>query len=177
MALTVRQTTAGQAWIARRNHAVGPLQARRVVITAAIITIVIAFVFSAFGAWPVLPFAGIEVAALWLALRHVQRHSADEERIDVDEAQITVTHRIAGRCEQHHFSRYWAQVRLERPAASLVQHLYLRSHGRELEIGRMLTDSQKQTLADELKKKPEMQYASLQATRTETPHLPTEEGT
>lgn len=162
MALTVRQTTAGQEWVARPNRALGPMQARRLVLSAAAVTLLIAFAFSAFGAWPVLPFAGIEIAALWLALRHLQRHADDEERIDVEEAEITITRLVAGHREQHRFSRYWARMRLEPAPGSRVRRLILRSHGRELEIGRLLTDPQRQALADELKKKLGPQQASLQ---------------
>lgn len=153
MALTVRQTTAGQAWIARPNRALGPLQARRLVIAAAAVTLLIAFCFSAFGAWPVLPFAGLEIAALWLALRHLQQHANDEERIDVSDDAVTITRFNAGHQEQHQFARYWARIRLDRPPNSRGLRLTLRSHGRELEIGRLLTEIQKQQLAADLKKK------------------------
>lgn len=153
MALTVRQTTAGQAWIARPNRALAPMHARRLALFAAAISLPIAFAFSAFGAWPVLPFAGIEVAALWLALHHLQRHAGDEERIEVDEAEVVVSRLVAGRCEQHRFSRYWARVRLEQPPDGAAQRLFLHSHGRELEIGGLLTEPQKLALAQALNKK------------------------
>jgi len=153
MALTVRQTTAGQAWITRPNRALSPSQARRLVLAAAAVTFLIAFAFSAFGAWPVLPFAGIEIATLWLALRHLQQHADDEECIDVSPESVTITRLAAGHQEQHRFSRYWARVRLERTPDSRALRLTLASHGRELEIGRLLTEPQKRALAGELKKK------------------------
>ena len=33
-----------------------------------------------FGAWPIMPFAGAEMVALYLAFRYIDRHAADYER-------------------------------------------------------------------------------------------------
>jgi uncharacterized membrane protein len=173
MALTVRQTTAGQAWIARPNRALSQPQARRLVMAAAAVTFLIAFAFSAFGAWPVLPFAGIEIGALWLALRHLQQHANDEERIDVGPEHIVVTRLIAGCREEHRFARYWAQLRLEPLQDSRAIRLTLRSHGRELEIGRLLTDPQKLSLIAELKTR----LGPQPAAHGRRDNSPTEEGT
>lgn len=152
MALTVRQTTVGQAWIARPNRSLTANQARVLVFAAAGITGAIALAFAFFGAWPVIPFAGLEVAALWIALRHMQRHANDEECIDISDACITVTRSICGRQETHQFSRYWARLQVEDRSKTAGCRLFLRSHGREQEIGRLLTEEQKQALAESLGK-------------------------
>ncbi|MBK8523329.1 MAG: DUF2244 domain-containing protein [Betaproteobacteria bacterium] len=152
MALLVRETLSGQAWVARRNPMLSSLQARRLTLAAAGISGGIALIFSAFGAWPVLPFAGIEIGALWLALRHLQRQAGDEERIDIDATTIRVTRRSEDRCDQDEFSRYWARLRVDRPPDKQTFRLFLRSHGRETEIGRLLTDTQKIVLEKDLRK-------------------------
>jgi uncharacterized membrane protein len=128
-----------------------PRQARRLILAAAVISGGIALIFSVFGAWPVLPFAGIEIGALWLALRHLQRCAGDEERIDVDETTIRVTRRSEDRCDQDEFSRYWARLRVEKSPGRQTIRLFLRSHGRETEIGRLLTDTQKIGLEKDLR--------------------------
>lgn len=151
MALLVRETLSGQAWVARPNPILPRRQARQLTIAAAAISGGIALVFSVFGAWPVLPFAGIEVGALWLAMRHLQRHAGDEERIDIDATTVRITRRSAGRCEQDEFSRYWARLRVEKPPDGRTRRLFLRSHGREAEIGRLLTDTQKIVLERDLR--------------------------
>lgn len=153
MALMVRQTAAGQAWVASPNHALTPRQTRNLLLTAASLTGGIALAFTAFGAWPVLPFAGIEVAALWLALRHLQRHIADEERLEIGDSQVTLTRTSCGHQESWEFPRYWLQLRTEKSRYPASTRLFIRSHGREVEIGRLLTERQKQELASALREK------------------------
>lgn len=147
MALLVTETLTGQAWVAQPNHHLTPRLASRLIFAAAAISGGIALAFTAFGAWPVLPFAGLEVGVLWLALRHLQRHAGDEERIEIGTSTITVFCRNAGHCEQHEFSRYWARLHVEKLSGRGNCRLFLRSHGRELEIGRLLMEEQKRALA------------------------------
>lgn len=158
MALTVMQSMSGPIWIAHPDCAPSPLLARRLLLGTAAASLPIALCFSAIGAWPVLPFAGLELLALWLALQHLGRHANDEERICVNESVISVTQRTHGwigeHTVHHEFSRHWVQLRIERPpdhggARSL--RLLLRSHGHEVEIGRMLTEEQKRAFARQLK--------------------------
>lgn len=151
MALLVTETLTGQAWVAQPNHLLTPKLANLLVLVAASISGGIALIFTAFGAWPVLPFAGLEVGALWLALRHLQRHAEDEERIEIGSSTITVTCRNAGRCEQHEFSRYWARLYVEKVSGRGDSRLLLRSHGREVEIGLLLMEEQKRALATVLR--------------------------
>jgi uncharacterized membrane protein len=61
--------------------------------------------------------------------------------------QLAHLHRPAsGLC--HKFNRYWAQVVVSRDGSRLA----LRSHGREIEIGRNMSDGQRRELARELKR-------------------------
>lgn len=147
MALLVTETLTGHAWVARPNHLLTPRLARHLVFAAAAISGGIALAFAAFGAWPVLPFAGLEVGALWLALRHLQRHAGDEERIEISSSSIRVSRCNAGHREQYEFSRYWARLHVETASGRGDSRLFLRSHGRELEIGQLLMEEQKRALA------------------------------
>lgn len=153
MALTIRQTTAGHAWVARPNHALSSRQKSKLLLATAGIAGVIAFIFAAFGAWPVLPFAGIEIAALWLALHYLQRHADDEERLEVTERNVTFTRISCGRQQHWQFDRYWLQLRSEESPFSADSRLFLRSHGKDVEIGQLLTAAQRKELARELRTK------------------------
>ncbi|MBW7902833.1 MAG: DUF2244 domain-containing protein [Rhodocyclaceae bacterium] len=150
MALVVRQTMLGLAWVAQPERALSPAQGRCLLLAAAAVCGGIAAAFAAVGAWPVLPFAGVEIAVLWAALRHLRRHADDEERIDVGERQVVVSRRSGGRDERHEFIRHWVRLRVDAQPGRGDCRLFLRSHGREVEIGRLLTDAQKRALAGEL---------------------------
>lgn len=108
--------------------------------------------FAAAGAWPVLPFAGLEIIALWLALRHLEHHAGDYEKIACHDGRLVVETATAGRIERHEFHPYWARLRIRKPPDGTSCRLFLGSHGREVEIGRRLSGEQKRALAGELKK-------------------------
>ncbi len=151
MGLMVEQTMAGQAWVARPEHALSARQASWLLVAAATGCGGIALAFAAAGAWLVLPFAGAEIGALWLALRHLHCHAGDEERIEIDDASVRIVHREGGHCTQHEFPRYWARLHVEKPPDREGSRLFLRSHGREIEVGRLMTEQQKRLLAGDLR--------------------------
>jgi len=113
----------------------------------------IATAFAALGAWPILPFAGLEMAALYLAFRWVARHAGDFERLIVDGDVVTVEAADCARRECFRLNRHWAQVVLAADPVSGHSRLALRSHGREVPFGRHLTDAQRAQLAGELRRR------------------------
>ncbi|MGE5524505.1 MAG: DUF2244 domain-containing protein [Rhodospirillaceae bacterium] len=103
---------------------------------------------AALGAWPVLPFAGLEAIGLYLAFRYIEEHAGDYERVAIRGDRVNVVI-VEGRAVQHfELNRYWAQVVCD-PGEGRVA---LRSHGRELEIGRHLRTEQRVLLAQQLKR-------------------------
>src|SRR6202162_5738667 len=51
---------------------------------------------AAFGAWPVMPFAGLEIALVLLAFHLVKLHDADFERLEIGEHEVRVGSRGGG---------------------------------------------------------------------------------
>jgi uncharacterized membrane protein len=100
------------------------------------------------GAWPLLPFAGLEVLVLCLAFAQVARHAGDYERVVIggDRVKVEVVDGKSVRCFE--LNRHWAQVVRDPQEGRLA----LRSHGRELEIGRHLCTEQRVLLAGELER-------------------------
>ena len=111
-----------------------------------VVSVGIACAFAALGAWLILPFAGLEMLVLFWAFHHVERHATDYERIAITGNKVSIEIREVGRARHHEFSRYWAQVVVSRDGARLA----LRSHGREVEIGRHLNEGQRLALAREI---------------------------
>ena len=100
------------------------------------------------GFWPVLPFAGLELAVLAWALNASLARRFYRQTITVTEADVSVESRERSRRAQVVFPRHWAQVKLRRPATRLhPSRLTIESHGRQCELGSFLTEEERRGLA------------------------------
>jgi uncharacterized membrane protein len=103
------------------------------------------------GFWPVLPIAAFEWLMLVLALAIWRRRSRYRETITVAPEEIRVDIYDGRREHRFEFNRHWAHVELRHPAYRLHStRLFIRSHGTGCEIGRCLTDDERESLADRL---------------------------
>ena len=118
-----------------------------------LISLCIAFWFTWLGAWVILPFAGLELAALGVALYMVSATGLDRETILIqgDHLEICKGRRQVESTTRLH--RCWARVRLEPSGHSWYPNrLIIRSHGKGTEIGSFLAGDEKERLASELKR-------------------------
>ena len=116
-------------------------------------SLLVAVVFSALGAWLILPFAGLEAMALYWAYRWVGRHAQDSESLVIHGDAVVLAVREAAQTRRYEFNRVWAQLVVRHQARGHTRdlRLALRSHGTEVEVGRYLDDGGRQRLAQELK--------------------------
>jgi uncharacterized membrane protein len=114
-------------------------------------SLLVAVVFSALGAWLILPFAGLEAMALYLAFSWVKRHAQDSESLVIRGDAVALAVREVSQTQHYEFNRVWARLVVERDKQGQGVRLALRSHGNEVEIGRYLDDGGRQRLARELK--------------------------
>lgn len=122
-----------------------------VVGSLAVISLTVAVVFSALGAWLILPFAGLEAAALYGVYCWVRRHAQDSESLTIRGDVVTLAVREATQTRQYEFNRAWAQLVVEEGAREV--RLALRSHGRQVPVGRYLDSGGRQRLAQELRRR------------------------
>ena len=115
----------------------------------ALFSLLVAATFAAFGAWLILPFAGLEAVALYLAFDWVVRHADDMEQLVIRGDAVALEVREQSQTQRYEFNRVWAKLVEDRNKGEL--RLVLRSHGREVEVGRYLNGSGRRTLARELK--------------------------
>jgi uncharacterized membrane protein len=110
--------------------------------------------FMAFlGFWPVLPFAGLEMALLGWALKATLARRFHRQTITVTETDVSVESRDRTHYAQVVFPRHWAQVKLRPPASRLhPSRLIIESHGRQCELGAFLTEEERRGLARELQR-------------------------
>ena len=136
-------------YTARRNNSLSSIGRRFVFGFILTVSLGIAMAFSlVLGAWPILPFAGIEMAVLYLAFRYVDRHAEDYERITIRGDSVAVEVREGSRVTRQEFNRCWAQVVSMDAGARLA----LRSHGRDVEVGRHVCEGRRADMARELKR-------------------------
>jgi len=136
----------GFALVARRNNSLSSGERFLAFAFIFIASVGVAVAFAVLGAWPILPFAGLEMMVLYLAFRYVDRHAADYERIAVEGDMVRVDAFEGGRTRHHEFNRYWARL----VVVGAGDRLALRSHGRELEIGRFVSSERRIEIAHEL---------------------------
>ncbi len=112
-------------------------------------SLTVAVVFSALGAWLILPFAGLEAMALYLAFSWVRRHAHDFEQLQIRGDAVVLAVREEAHMRHYEFNRVWARLVVDQRARDV--RLALRSHGSEVEVGRYLDSGGRQRLARELR--------------------------
>lgn len=122
-------------------------------------SLVMGLFFLAHGAWPVFGYYGLDVLALWLALRASRRRARRAEMVRLTPARLTVC-RLApdGSAQSWHLQPAWLRVEMDDPPRPGSQ-VRLVSHGRGLIVGAFLSPAEKLDFARALR-------AALKAMRT-----------
>lgn len=140
----------GFTFIARRNNSLSPAGRLLVVGSLAMVTLAISLAFALHGAWLVLPFAGLEIAVVFLAFRYMERRAGDCECVSLRGDTVIVERHRQGSSERFEFNRCWVQVGFNRGPDTRQDRLVLRSHGKEVEFGVHLTAAQRAAVAHRL---------------------------
>lgn len=111
----------------------------------------IGFAFFLAGAWPIVGFLGVDVALVYAAFRLNFRAARAYETLRLTAREMEVIKvDPAGRQRRYVLPAAWLKVHVEdRPPRT--SRLTLRSHGRGLEIGAFLGQTEKDGLADALR--------------------------
>jgi uncharacterized membrane protein len=138
-------------FLIRPNSSLSWRDAVRFYISMVLVSFGIAIAFALQGAWLILPFAGLEMLLLGIALYIVARRAARWQEISINGDRIHVVEHDPRRQQEQSLQRAWAQVIHE--DAAIKGHpskLSIRSHGRSIEIGRCLNEQEKRCLAEQL---------------------------
>ncbi len=135
----------------RPNGSLSSTAALAIVVMLGVLTLGIAVGFWLVGAWLVLPFAGLELAAVATGFYLVARRQGDFELLVIDDAHVELTQRKRARRRHYRFPRYWTNVWLE-PGTHrwYPSRLTIGSHGRRVEIGSFVTDDERQELSRQI---------------------------
>ena len=133
--------------IIRPNRSMTWEQTKLVYFCIASYSLAIAGVFAAMGFWPVLPFAGGEIAVLGIAFYVNALAGTSVQVVTVGAEVVKVEKERPGpRCEWR-FQRAWAQVDIDGPAGNRSSRLVVRSHGNEVVLGEFLSENERKRLA------------------------------
>jgi uncharacterized membrane protein len=117
------------------------------------VSFAIAGLFAWRGAWPVLPFAGLEMLLLGWALRASLRRRFQLEIITLTEREVGIEMRDGLQRRAAVFPRHWARVKLRAARTPLhPSSLTIESHGRACEVGAFLSEEERRGLAARLKR-------------------------
>jgi uncharacterized membrane protein len=134
--------------VLKRNCSISPAGLARVFALIAAVTLGIGAGFAAAGAWLVLPFAGLEIAALAWAFLVNGRHAADYERIELEGSRLTVEVADGSRTLRREADARAARVCME--GDSRGARVRVAAQGWNLEVGRHLDAAARAELAAEL---------------------------
>lgn len=146
-----------------------PRAARLFFLSFCVVCFSLAGFVAAQGFWPVLPFAGLEMAVLGWALRSSLERRHHVQTIVVTESEVIVEE--SNRKSRSHmvFPRHWAQVKLRTATSPLhPSRLLIESHGRRCEVGSFLNEQERLGLAQRLRR--------LIGSVAQSPPLPVAEG-
>ena len=124
----------------------------QIVASLAFIAFCISAYFASQGLWLIFPFAGLEVGFLFICLYIRKRANINTEVITFDETSVLVERGSyqAEKCWKYH--RLWAKIFVKKPLRrGYPKQVFIRSHGKELELGAFLNKKDKETLIKDLK--------------------------
>ena len=118
-----------------------------------LICVGIAARFAWLGYWMILPFAILDVTAVGLILFLLGRQGSYVEKISIRDDEVVIEHLQRGSERRWRFPLDWTRVEL----AGAGHHWYNRrlligSSGKWVEVGQCLTDAERESLADALKR-------------------------
>jgi len=124
-----------------------------VILMAAICTVsfVAGFAFFLAGAWPVFCFFGLDVALIYWAFKANYASARLYETVDITEDELVVRRFEPRRpAMTWTFQPYWVRVELTEEEDTCGP-LYLKSHGRRLQIGAFLSADERKDFAEALR--------------------------
>jgi uncharacterized membrane protein len=135
---------------ARPNFVLGSPGLRLAMLVLLPWSIVMGTIFLTMGVWPVTLFLLLPISGLVLAFQHLERHAGDFERLVLDNDRLILDSHTPDQDEHLEFNSYWVQIALLPTAVGGGTTLTLRSHGKEVAFGHLLSDEERAAVSREL---------------------------
>ena len=123
-----------------------------IVASLAFIAFIISSFFALQGLWLIFPFAGLEVGFLFICLYLRMRANTKTEIITFDNDKVLIERGCYHAEKSWEYHRMWAKIFVKKPATrGYPKQVFIRSHGKELELGSFLNKEDKEILIKDLK--------------------------
>ena len=124
----------------------------KIVASLTIIALLISSFFALQGLWLIFPFAGLEVGFLAFCLHLRLRANVHTEVITFDETSVMIERGCYQAEKSWKYHRMWAKIFVTEPSIrGRSKQIFIRSHGKELELGAFLNKKDKEILITDLK--------------------------
>ncbi len=154
MTIHHEQVPDGSRYTLRPNCSLNWRATKRVLLGFAVCMGLASAYWVAQGAWLVLPFFGLELAVLALGLYLSALAGNRREIIEIDESALRVRRGARDLEEVASLPTHWTRALLLRdPSGWYPSRLLLRCHGRRVEVGSFLVESERIDLFDELEQR------------------------
>jgi uncharacterized membrane protein len=148
----INQNTGNGSIILTPNNSASWRFNKLVIASLASIAGIISVFFLVQGLWLILPFSGLEILALYAGLYHCVRANFTTEVITFRDHIVTVERGRKSIEETWEYPRSWSKIFVRNPQfRGYPKKIFIRSHGRELELGAFLNKDDKDTLIKKLK--------------------------
>jgi len=134
-------------WVLKRNCSLSPRQLATGYGVLCSLALIVAGFFTLHGAWYVLGFAILELAAVGLAFLHYGRHAGDREHIALLDNYLLVELIQAEQTQQVRLDPRWTRVD---PPGEYWGLIGLEAGSTRIEVGRFLTQLKRREFAREL---------------------------
>jgi uncharacterized membrane protein len=124
----------------------------QVVASLAFIAFFLATYLALQGFWVVFPFAVLEIGFLFICLYLRLRANINTEVITFDENSVIVERGCYHAEKTWKYHRMWAKIFVKKPVTrGFPKQIFIRCHGKELELGSFLNKKDKEILIEDLK--------------------------
>lgn len=138
--------------VLRPSRSMNWKQNKAVVLVVAAVVGSVAVPMAFLGFWPVLPFAGLEVAALWYALYLTQRKLMVAEKLTIRQTEICIERGIESVDESLVIPRQWSRLCYRKSEEFFdIGELSIRWHANRALIARSLGEAGREEAFEALK--------------------------
>ncbi len=148
----INENTGSATIVLRPNNSSSWKFNMQIVASLAFIAICISSYFALKGLWLIFPFAGLEIGFLFACLYYRLRANINTEVITFDDNTVIVDRGAYQVKKSWKYHRMWAKIFVKNPTIrGYPKQIYIRSHGKELELGSFLNKKDKEILIKDLK--------------------------